>query len=58
VEEGTGVEGEDGSDAGGAEGGPYLKSAGVTSGFEAIGRGAEIGALSKGAGGGRVVVGT
>ena len=57
MEEGSGAGGADGSDAGGAEGGPYLKSAGVTSEFEAVGRGVEIGALSKGVGGGRVVVG-
>jgi hypothetical protein len=57
VEEGSGAEDVDGSDTGGVEGGPYLKSVGVTSEYEAVGRGAEIGALSKGAGGGRVVVG-
>jgi hypothetical protein len=57
VEEGSGAGGADGSDAGGAEGDPYLKLAGVTSEFEIVGRGVEIGALSKGVGGGSVVVG-
>lgn len=55
--EGFGAGGADGSDVGGAEGGPYLGSAGVTSEFEAVERGVEIGALSKGSGEGRVVVG-
>ena len=57
MEEGSGAGGVGGSDAGGVEGGPYLGSAGVMSEFEAVGTGVEIGALSKGAGEGRVVVG-
>jgi hypothetical protein len=52
VEEGSGAEGVDGADAGGAEGGPYLKPAGGASEFEAAGGGAEIGVLSTGVGGG------
>jgi hypothetical protein len=56
VVDGSGAEAADGVDAGGAELCPYLKFAGGTSEFEAIGGGVERGALSRGAGGGAVVV--
>ena len=57
MEEASGAGGAGDLDAGGTEDGPYLGSAGVTSEFEVAGTGVEIGALSKGAREGRVVVG-
>ena len=57
MEEGSGAEGVDGTNAGGAEGGPYLKPAGGASELEVAGGGVEIGVLSTGVGGDGVFVG-